>query len=143
MCSARVQTQKKEDKRTFSKQKEDESKHVASLLQPPPLMCACSLSISLVGSARNVKKVFFSKMVLAQHSRPHPRHSTCSALASWASSGSVPIGVATIPPIILSLSLCVLTSQSLNLLHCSSRPCPRLTPGGAPRWRCGLCPRPP
>ena len=50
-------------------------------------------------------------MVLAQHSRPHPRHSTCSALASWASSGSVPIGVATIPPFILSL--CV--SLSLNL----------------------------
>ena len=28
------------------------SKHVASLLQPPPLMCACSFSISSVGSAR-------------------------------------------------------------------------------------------
>jgi hypothetical protein len=56
MCSARVQTQKKEDKWTFSKQKEDESKHVASLLQPPPLMCACSFSISSVGSARIKKK---------------------------------------------------------------------------------------
>ena len=50
-------------------------------------------------------------MVLAQHSRPHPRHSTCSALASWASSGSVPIGVVIIPPFILSLSV----SCSLNL----------------------------
>jgi len=43
---------KKIDKWTFSKQKEDESKHVASLLQPPPLMCACSFSISSVRSAR-------------------------------------------------------------------------------------------
>ena len=96
---------------TFSKQKEDESEHVASLLQPPPLMCACFFFISSVRSARNEKNVFFSKMVLAQHSHPHPRHSTCSALASWASSGSVPFGAATIPPFILSL--CV--SLSLNL----------------------------
>jgi len=43
---------RKYDKRTFSKQKEDESKHVASLLQPPPLMSACSFFISSVGSAR-------------------------------------------------------------------------------------------
>ena len=85
-------------------------------------------------------RLFFSKMVLAQHSHPHPRHSTCSALASWASSGSLPLGKATIPPIILSLSLCVLTSQSL--LHCPSRPCPRLPPGGAPRRRCDRWPRP-
>jgi len=119
---------------------EDESKHVASLLQPPPLMCACSFSISFVRSDRNEKSCF-SKIVLAQHSHPHPRHSTCSALASWASSGSVPIGVATIPPIILSLSLCVLTSQSL--LPRPSRPCPRLPPGGAPRRRCDRCARHP
>ena len=57
------------------------------------------------------EKSCFLKMVLAQHSRPHPRHSTCSALASWASSGSVPIGVVIIPPFILSLSV----SCSLNL----------------------------
>jgi hypothetical protein len=58
MCSARVQTQfgKKYDIWTFSKQKEDESEHVASLAQPPPLMCACSFSISFVRSDRNGKK---------------------------------------------------------------------------------------
>jgi len=73
-------------------------------------MCASFFFISSVRSARNEKSCF-SKMVLAQHSRPHPRHSTCSALASWASSGSVPIGVVIIPPFILSLSV----SCSLNL----------------------------
>jgi len=73
-------------------------------------------SISFVRSARNEKSCF-SKMVLAQHSRPHPRHSTCSALASWASSQSVPLGVATIPPFILSLSLCVILSQSLSISY--------------------------
>ena len=35
---------------------EIKSEHVASLAQPPPLMCACSFSISLVGSDRNGKK---------------------------------------------------------------------------------------
>ena len=149
----------------------------------------------------NEKKFFFQK-----HPHPHPRHSTCSALASWASSGSVPLGKATIPPFILSLcvslslklsvsyivlrvlvracrqeelhgggatvarginesrpvilymrgkrmedgvserqkrgttfhslSLCVLISQALSLLPRSSRPCPRLPPGGASRRRC-------
>ena len=54
-------------------------------------------------------------MVLAQHPHPHPRLSTCSALASWASSGSVPLGAATIPPIIHSLCLCVIHSQSLSI----------------------------
>ena len=65
--------QKRFSERGHSRNEKWKSEHVASLLQPPPLMCACSLSISLVGSARNVKKVFFSKIVLAQHSRPHPR----------------------------------------------------------------------
>ena len=54
-------------------------------------------------------------MVLAQHSHPHPRHSTCSALASWASSGSVPFGAATIRTLSFSLSLCV--SLPLNLSY--------------------------
>jgi len=53
--------------------------------------------------------------VLAQHSRPHPRHSTCSALASWASSGSAPIGTATILPFILSL--CVSLSLKLSISY--------------------------
>ena len=52
-------------------------------------------------------------MVLAQHSHPHPRHSTCSALASWASSGSLPLGKATISSNFLSL--CV--SLPLNLSY--------------------------
>ena len=52
-------------------------------------------------------------MVLAQHPHPNPRLSTCSALASWASSGSVPLGKATIPPFILSL--CVSFSQALSI----------------------------
>jgi hypothetical protein len=39
----------------ISKQKEDESEHVASLLPPPPLMCACFFLISSVRSARNGK----------------------------------------------------------------------------------------
>jgi len=100
---------------TFSKQKEDESEHVASLLQPPPLMCACFFFISSVRSARNEKKVFFSKMVLAQHSHPHPRHSTCSALASWARSGSLPLGTATFHS--LCLFVCPHLSISLNLSY--------------------------
>jgi hypothetical protein len=72
------------------------------------------------------------KFVFQKHPHPHPRHSTCSALASWVSSGSVPLGAATIPPFNLSQSL----------LPCSSRPCPRLPPGGAPRRRCDRCARP-
>ena len=56
-------------------------------------------------------------MVLAQHPHPNPRLSTCSALASWASSGSVPLGKATIPPFILSVCLCVLISQSLTISY--------------------------
>ena len=62
-------------------------------------------------------KLFFSKIVLAQHSHPHPRHSTCSALASWASSGNVPLGTATFH----SLSLCVILSSSLNLSYLALR----------------------
>jgi len=54
-------------------------------------------------------------MFLAQHSHPHPRHSTCSALASWVSSGSVPLGAATIPPIIFSL--CVSLSLKLSVSY--------------------------
>ena len=54
-------------------------------------------------------------MVLAQHPHPNPRLSTCSALASWASSGSVPLGAATIPPFILSL--CVSFSQALSVSY--------------------------
>ena len=88
------------------------------------------------------KKVFFSKIVLAQHSRPHPRHSSCSALASWASSGSVPIGKATIPPFILSLCVSSSLNLSQSLLPCSLPPCPRLPPGEAPRRRCDRFPRP-
>ena len=74
-------------------------------------MCAYSFFISSVRSDRNEKT--WEKIVLAQHSHPHPRHSTCSALASWASSGSVPLGAATIRTLSFSLSLCV--SLSLNL----------------------------
>ena len=58
----------------------------------------------------NEKKFFFQK-----HPHPHPRHSTCSALASWASSGSVPLGKATIPPFILSL--CVSLSLKLSVSY--------------------------
>ena len=83
----------------------------------------------LVTAATNDVRVFFfhffcekcSKMkksfFFQKHPHPHPRHSTCSALASWASSGSVPLGKATIPPFILSVSLCVLLSQSLSISY--------------------------
>ena len=37
------------------------SKHVASLSQPPPLMCACSFSISSVRSARKWKLKIWKK----------------------------------------------------------------------------------
>ena len=79
------------------------------------MMCAYSFFISSVGSDRNEKT--WEKIVLAQHSHPHPRHSTCSALASWASSGSVPLGAATIPPIILSVSLCVIHSLCVSISY--------------------------
>jgi len=87
---------------------------VASLLQPPASMCACFFFISSVRSARNEKSCF-SKMVLAQHSHPHPRHSTCSALASWARSGSLPLGTATFHS--LCLFVCPHLSISLNLSY--------------------------
>ena len=68
-----------------------------------------------------MKNHIFSKMVLAQHSHPHPRHSTCSALASWASSGSLPLGKATITPFILSLSLCVILSEAFSISYIALR----------------------
>ena len=54
-------------------------------------------------------------MVLAQHPHPNPRLSTCSALASWASSGSVPLGAATISSNFLFL--CVSFSQALSVSY--------------------------
>jgi len=45
--------------------------------------------------------------------RKYPRHSTCSALASWASSGSLPLGKATISSNFLSL--CVPFSLNLSI----------------------------
>jgi hypothetical protein len=71
-------------------------------------------------------RVFFSFLrweVLEneRHSHPHPRHSTCSALASWASSGSLPLGKATISSNFLSLcvSFSLKLSQSLTLFFAS------------------------
>jgi len=90
---------------------EKKSKHVARLLQPPPMERECSFLISSVRSARK-KKIKISKIVLAQHLPTHSRGSTCSAQDSWAS-GSVPIGVATTQP--FSLFLCVSFSHYLSL----------------------------
>ena len=53
--------QKRFSERGHSRNEKWKSKHVASLLQPSPLMCACSFSISSVRSARKWKKVCFSK----------------------------------------------------------------------------------
>jgi len=125
---------------TFSKQKEDESEHVASLLQPPPLMCACFFFISSVRSARNEKKLFFQKWCLRSTPTLTPG---IAHVARWPR-GRV-VGWALRRghhSTFHSLSLCVLISQSHNLLPRPSRPCPRLPPGGASRRRCDRWPRP-
>jgi len=61
-CAPSCFFQKRFSKRGHSRNGKWKSKHVASLLQPPPLMCACSFSISSVGSARKWKMIKTGEM---------------------------------------------------------------------------------
>ena len=55
-CAPNCFFQKRFSERGHSRNGKWKSKHVASLSQPPPTMCACFFSISSVGNARKWKK---------------------------------------------------------------------------------------
>ena len=97
---------------------EKKSKHVARLLQPPPMERECSFLISSVRSARKKKSKFRKLCSRSTYPLTHE-----AAHVARRTRGRVGVCPSASQPLNHSLSFFVCHSHTISLLPCPSRPC--------------------